>query len=189
MKKKKVIKKKKSYKGNYIFLVLLIIAIISSTVMIHCAKVVDVAEYYIRMKDVVKEKEFLDSKTNAAKEYREDREEGKDEHTIGSIFNIDDDTPYEDSIAFIYNYIDAKTIDVYVRRLLIFSLVSVVVIILSIYMILNKRKYLLLFLFEIMGIIVVELLAKSVLFTLSFVYLPILGIAYYLYILKINASK
>jgi len=187
MKKKKVVKKKKITKIDYLFIGLLVLAIIFSTVMIHSAKVVDVAAYYINMKNVVKEKEFLDSKISLAKEYREDRESGKDEHTIGSMFKIDDDTPYEDSIAFIYNYIDVKTIEVYIRRLLVFGMVSVVLILLSIYIILNKKKYLLLFLFEIIGILICEYVSKSVLFSLSFAYLPILGLAYYLYCLKRKA--
>ena len=189
MKKKKTIKREKVTKGDYLFLAILVISIIFSTVMIHCAKVVDVAEYYINMKDVIKERDFLDGKIEAAKGYKDDRESGKDMHTIGSIFDIDDDTPYEDSIAYIYNYIDAKTINVYVKRILLFAFVSMVIIVLSLYTILNKRKYILLFLLEIIGIIICEIFSKSMLFTLSFAYLPIIGIAYYFYYNKLRASK
>jgi hypothetical protein len=154
-----------------------------STVLIHSAKVVDVAEYYIKMDEFVESKEFKDAK----KELKEN-DEDKDK-TIGDIFKIDDDTPYYDSIAFIMNYIDAKTIEVYLIRLMIFATVSVILIVLSLYLILNNKKCKLLFIIELIGILVIEYVSKSTLFTASFVYLPVLGSAYYIYKTKINTSN
>ena len=182
-------RKNKKHIGNYVFLFLLVSFIINSTIMLHSAKVVDVAADYINMKEIVESKEFLESKKQAKKGYEEDRNSGKDEHTLRSIFNIDDDTPYEESIAFIYNYIDVKSIDKYIERLCIFYVISVICILLSVYLIVNKKKYLVFFLFKIIGIVVIEMVAKSSLFSLSFLYLPILGLLYYLYNLKVNTSN
>jgi hypothetical protein len=86
------------------------------------------------------------------------------------------------------NYIDGITAKVYSRRLCIFYLLSTVTILFSIYLILNRKKYLLLFFGEITAIIVIACIGKSTIFALSFVYLPVLGLLYYLYNLKRNAS-
>ena len=168
-------------KGDYFFILLLITGVICSTVLIHASKVVDVAAYYIKMDEVVESKDFLDRKTEYVKS-----EDGKS--TLKDFYKIDDDTLYSDSIAFVINYIDGMTAKVYSRRLCIFYLLSTVTILFSIYLILNRKKYLLLFFGEITGIIVITCIGKSTIFALSFVYLPVLGLLYYLYNLKRNAS-
>ncbi|MBR6133144.1 MAG: hypothetical protein IKQ29_00340 [Bacilli bacterium] len=182
-------KKEKCCLGNYLFLMLLVLAIIISTIGIHAAKVVDVAEYFVNMKEISKTDEYKDMVKNLKDNYDEERAKGEEEYTLRSSFGVDSDVKLEDSFLPIYNYAEVRTIDKYIKRVMLFAVVSTIFVFLSVYMILNDKKYLLLFALEILGIIVLFPITKSNIYPLCFLYLPILGIAYWVYYNKIYASK
>ena len=173
---------------NYVFLLLLVISVFVSTVGIHSAKVVDVAEYFVNMDEVVKSEEYKSMIEEQTKYYEEERAKGN-ESTLGTMFGIDNDVKIEDSFIPIYNYTEVKTINVYIKRLIAFIIISCILIVLTIYITLKNKKYIILFIIEIIGIIALFPISKSNVYPYCFIYLPILGFAYNIYNKKINTSK